>query len=481
MQIHPLLKDCRLTFRAAASSIDLDIVPSDQDGRNFQVHHRWLDYEYVHNQRPTCPLFQSKRANQLQQDPPSRVSEEGTCDCAVERILDILLSELRELSVVKKRKIAQTAQDLLKTMPRNVVLKGREDGEGVEINFQIATDSYFGDFEILVCSETVQEERLYYLAEEDGGEDEPVPAKVDSSAGGVTPDPDSEISPASPADPTSPRNESTDILYRGNTNCATSYTLNISQTPLISGTKYTLILRPYQSQGFYSPSYPLTTPVPVPTNLLCTRASASLETAASLTVTWTSPLPSTGKFRVACVDNADWKHVSPWIGERQYMVTCRKEILEGEIWVGVVAESALGVKSVEAKIVLPPEMEGTTSPEEALEEVVVKKEPEASKEEMEEDSSVRGNSSMDDGGSEGDPDDSECTNNGSDYHTSDDESMNDYESDNDGEDEVFYTGCAPLNPAQFVSPSPARSRPAPDDNEEVLKWERKPVSPCENR
>ena len=434
LQLHPLLKTCKVTFREADDSIDLDIVPATAKN-DYQIHQRWLSYQNVHSQRQTCPLYQiqrSKPENPL-------VPEEGTCDCAVERLLELLLLEFVGLSVGEKRRIAQSAQDLLKTMPRNVVVNASEDAENVEMRFRIGWD-YFGDFDFLVLWGNVKEEEyLYFENREDCMEGEnAIEEDVErpSSQG-------SGIANASPENPTSenspPPNFPFEIVHRGKTKSgATSHTFTISDTPLTPGTSYTLLIRPSQSQSFYSLPIKFTTPVPSPANLVCTRA------ASSLTITWTYPLEG-AKFRVTCVDDDDWIHVSPSIREREFTVP---HVVDREIRVGVVAESQTGIRSAEARVVVPPpEDEETTTTEEETETAVSVEEENVSPSvspSAEEDLSSEEDSNFDDECSEYNPEDESVWSAGED-------------------DEVFYAGCGRADQSQFGDQSPisASSRNSP--------------------
>lgn len=347
MQLHPLLQQCHLIYRAAGATIDLDIIPTKSPGlnhaqRDFHIHHRWLDYTYVHSRRKTCPLFQS-RAN----------DEDGTCDCAIERILYILLAELGgELGVVERKCVEQTAADLFKTMPRDV--KVQEGEAGVEVQWRIATESYCGGFEVVVCGAGYDGAgHLYFQSEE--GEEGDRDTEVNDATATLSPAKDSSTVHStldeSPA-PSGPR------VFQGTTK-TTSYTLDPTTTPLQPGSKYTLLLRPTQSQAFFSPALPFRFPVPAPTNLTCTRNQRSL------VVRWDSPINA--RFLVTISDNAKWGHVSDGIEGNEYLVP---DVVTEEFWVRVVAESG-GVYSAHTTVVVPPlceesGLEEGASPQEVL-------------------------------------------------------------------------------------------------------------------
>jgi len=354
------------------------------------------------------------------------VLDEGTCDCAVERLLDLLLLEFAGLSVTEKRQIAQTAQDLLKTMPRNVVVSASDEGDSMELRFRIRWD-YFGDFEFLVLAENAREEEyLYFENREDDMEGEETIEEDEehhlSQGSGIT-----IASPESPTSENSPRPTfRSEIIHRGKTRSGeTSHTFTISDTPLKPGTSYTLLIRPSQSQSFFSHPVKFTAPVPSPTNVICTRA------ASSLIITWTSPLEG-ATFRVTCGDDDGWVHISPPIRHRDYVVT---HVVDGEIRVGVVAESETGIKSAEAKVVVPPPEDETTGPEEELETVVSMEEEDVVSSSAEEDLSSDENSNLDAESAE---------------YYSEEESVGSAGED----DEMFNAGRGRVDPAPFSHQSP---------------------------
>jgi hypothetical protein len=338
MQLHPFLKRCRLTFRQASVGIRIDIDRDIAKRYDFNVHHRLLDYAYVHSQRKTCPLYQSTQTNE----------DEGTCHCGAEGILNILLAQVGDVHWRDSPEIGQAAMDLFKTMPWNVTV--REVEREVEVQWKITAESYFGGFDVIVCKAGHDGgEHLYFQGEENGeGNDADTTdiANPNSNPGQNVQTKTTQSRSGSP------------ILLRLTTKNTASYTLDPTTAPLQPGTKYTLLLRPAQSQAFYSPTVSFQTPIPAPTNLVCTRKDASL------VVRWDSNI-RTGRFRVAVVDNAEWTHISPWIEGTEYLVP---EVPPREVWVGVVVE-AVGLRSVEARVVVPPlseelAMEKETSPEE---------------------------------------------------------------------------------------------------------------------
>jgi len=409
-----------VTFREADDSSDLDIVPTKN---HYQIHHRWLSYQQVHSQRQTCPLFQSRRSNP--ENPP--VLDERTCDCAVERLLSLLLLEFAGLRVTEQRQIAQTAQDLLKTMPRNVVVSASEKGDSIEMQFRIGWD-YFGEFEFLVLAENAREEEyLYFESREDDTEGEETIEEDNehpsSQGSGIA-------SPEKPTSENSPQSTfPSEIVHRGKTRSgATSHTFNISDTPLKPGTSYTLLIRPFQHQSFFSLPVKFTAPVPSPTNLICTR------NASSLIVTWTSPLES-ATFRVTCADNDDWIHISPPIRQREYVVT---HVVDGVIRVGVVVESESGIKSAEAKVVVPPpDDENTTGSEEEMETAGSMGEDDVVSSSAEEDLSCDEDSNFDDEGTKYYPEEELAGSPGE-----------------DEDDEMIYAGCGHVDPGAFRHRSP---------------------------
>src|SRR5271169_2364723 len=115
LEIHPRL-ECSYKFRGAPKTVEIDIV-RDKGGElsipYFQFHHRWLDYNHVHERRDTCSLFQSKyeRGNQ---------DVDCICDCGGEALVELVLSEIQGLGADEKRQIGHRYRDYLSTIPRNV-------------------------------------------------------------------------------------------------------------------------------------------------------------------------------------------------------------------------------------------------------------------------------------------------------------------------------------------------------------------------
>src|SRR6266496_5442626 len=92
LQIHPRLKECSYVFREAPDSVSIDVVRVKSS--LFEFHHRWVDYDYVHKQRMTCPLFQSKNEKE-------NPDEGSICYCAVEELMNLILPEIEGLSVAE--------------------------------------------------------------------------------------------------------------------------------------------------------------------------------------------------------------------------------------------------------------------------------------------------------------------------------------------------------------------------------------------
>ena len=108
----------QLHFREAPDSVAIDIIRVRP--ACFEFHHRWVDYDYVHKQRMTCPLFRSK--NEIENQ-----NEGSVCYCAVEELMNLILPEIENLSATDKRQIERSYIDLLMIMPRDVSVTSAKD------------------------------------------------------------------------------------------------------------------------------------------------------------------------------------------------------------------------------------------------------------------------------------------------------------------------------------------------------------------
>ena len=89
--LHPVLANCQNEFYDVPDTVGLNILRVKDQDSTFQLHHRLLNFEAVHKERTSCPLYQSHQ---------HRTAPEGeiVCDCAVDELLELLLSEIDEIS-----------------------------------------------------------------------------------------------------------------------------------------------------------------------------------------------------------------------------------------------------------------------------------------------------------------------------------------------------------------------------------------------
>jgi hypothetical protein len=369
LQIHPQLKECSYVFRNAPSSVSIDII-RDSASR-FEFHHRWVDYDYVHEQRKTCPLYQSKNGNENQ-------DEGSICNCAVEELMDLILPEIENLSAAERRQIKKSCVDLLMTMPRDLSVTSAEDEEGIiraEFNWKISATNYFGSFDVMVFPEdygnSPRKEHRYHCISKvvppTGTNNPSTSTVVISSTDPNTPmsspyqssiDSPSTFGGSSPKSPAESVRQTTDFLWQGKAKHSTSLVLDISTTSsIVPGNKFVAMIRPALDNGcFYSLPFAFELPCPSPRKVEVEKVDCGI------TVSWEFLYPTVAKFRVTCESSYNIIYTSSFISGRSHSFSIDDDLLTTELEVTVQAESTAGIRSEQISVDVPAESMNSTSP-----------------------------------------------------------------------------------------------------------------------
>lgn len=368
LQIHPRLKKCNYVFRKAPDSMSIDTICIKSS--RFEFHHRWLDYDYVHKQRMTCPIFQNKNKRESQ-------DESSICDCAVEELMDFILREIEDISPADKRQIERSYIDLLMTMPRDLSVTSAEDEEGIiraVFNWKISATNYCGNFDVFIFPEdygdTARKEHRFHC----------IPRAVPPL--GIS-DPSTSTSVISSTEldsPTSSANQSpidSQSIFGGSSSKlplesatpvsallweeaehSTSLVLDISNTYSIPlGSKFVAMIRPaLDNRCFYSSPFPFTLPCPSPRKVDVQKIGCRI------TVSWEFLCPIVAKFQVTCESLYDITYKSDFISGRSHSFNIDDNLLTTELEVIVQAESDAGIKSMKVVVKVPAELMKSTSP-----------------------------------------------------------------------------------------------------------------------
>jgi len=262
----------------------------------------------VHKERTSCPLFQSHQ---------HRTAPEGeiVCDCAVDELLELLLSEIDEISFKDKKSIKHRHMDLMSNMPRHILVDYKKEmNPPVEISWEVLVSEHFGtDFEVFLFSEndwdTAKENHLYYeTAPVENEDDLEAESETDVESDGPR---SSSARRASTHLSRSPSNKSsnTNYVWQGKTK---NYARNIQLPSSITPDHYFATIRSVQRTGaLYSLPVRVNIPCPCPQNITAEREEGRI------TVKWTFP-ELAAKFKVTCTSIYDTIHTSPMVSGTRY-------------------------------------------------------------------------------------------------------------------------------------------------------------------
>ena len=369
--IHPPLKDCKYIFRHAPPTVEIHIIrtktPTDR-GLHFQLHHRWLDFTQAHQYRQSCPLWQARQV--------SAADKDAVCDCAAEKLFDLVLNEIEELSGGERQKLGNLCKDLLNSMPRHVSAESKEVVPGridTEITWDTSTSKYFKtSFDVFIYasdygSVAKPEHRFHDLSDPaTGGENFPlhppdnhVSSTTQATSQSVPDDSSAKSSPEASRDDLNPPT-ATDYLWRGKAEHSRSITIKCPHSTLSPGKKYIALIRPTEEcQSFYSAPFLFEIQCPSPQNVQAKKVGSEIH------VTWDFPCDINVEYRVICESMFDTHHRSVLLEKSPYSFQVDLDVLSEELEVTVEATSEDGLessRSIPAKI--PAEAIHTTSPSE---------------------------------------------------------------------------------------------------------------------
>lgn len=309
--LHPVLGNCQYGFYEVPETVALNLVRVKDQGLVFKLHHRLLNFEFVHSTRESCPLFQSGRDGVVDKD--------AVCDCAVEELLDLLLPEIHEMTHDDKKYIKRRHKDLLDNMPRHVRVRQQRDFADlkVEISWEVLVSEHFGtDFEVFLLSETswdaVREGHRYYkTSNAESAEDPQSPLSSDSSSPQTQllnePPISSSTSQSMPATPKAPHAE---YVWRGKTSTS-ARTIHLDES-IPPGNHYIAVIRSIAHYGaLYSLPFIVNIPCPSPRHVFVEREDPKIS------VKWTC-FSFPADFKIVCSSIYDTLRTSEMISGTSY-------------------------------------------------------------------------------------------------------------------------------------------------------------------
>jgi hypothetical protein len=137
MLLDPRLAICSYTFHDVPDSVHLDVVRTSiscSTATQFQLNRRLLDFNYVHQGRELCFAFEHFQGN------GGVVEDNIICDCAAEKLIHLILSEVESVGNDEKEELRLLQRDLLKAMPRYLEVLSIENDAG-EIESTLTWDT----------------------------------------------------------------------------------------------------------------------------------------------------------------------------------------------------------------------------------------------------------------------------------------------------------------------------------------------------
>jgi len=343
LQTHPSLKSCTYVFRKVPHTIEINLI---QSNGLFQIHHRWLDFHYAHNDRQSCPLFQRRSIRR-------REEYRAICDCAAEKLFELMVIEMMEFSRPERQRLGNLSRDMLNSMPRHINVVSTEVEPGTietELTWETSSSKYFKfSFEVSVCSSDYASvaKRKYRFYDETADNDMSSKSKTTSPRRRN----DQTVLPTA-----------TDHLWREAVSCSHSVNFKCPHPTLSPGKRYVVLIRPFEPQSFYSAPFEFEIPLPAPLNVEAKKVDTKIH------VTWDFPWSSNVEYRVICESMVDGYrsalHRSEFLNERVYVFEVGPDALSKGFEITVKAKSQDGVKSSRSKVVkVPPEP--TSSSEES--------------------------------------------------------------------------------------------------------------------
>ena len=303
------------------------------------------------------------------------------CDCAVEKLFDLVVNEIEELSGGERQKLGNLFKDMLNSMPRHLSAVSNEVTPGTietEITWDTSCSKYFKtSFDVFVYdsdygSIAKAEHRFHDLSNADTVVPDVPQQQSDGSNSSTLSPKTSENGPVESSVESSPeviREDPipppvADHLWREKAERTRAITIKSPNSTLCPGKKYVALIRPTEErQSFFSEPFEFEIQCPAPQSVEVKKIGSTID------VTWDFPYPDINvEFRVVCESVYKDHHRSVLLSERQYAFTVDLDVLREDLEVTVKAKSENGVKSVRSTPVkVPPEELHTTSPSEQLE------------------------------------------------------------------------------------------------------------------
>lgn len=372
--MHPILKQSTFEFRDVLETVSIDILRdkgSESNGARFHIHQRFLNFDSVHESHASCPLFERLEARGV-------IGFHVVCDCAVEDLMELILSEVDSLAISEKKRIRSQHKRLLEKMPRHLSSTSEETLQGkiqtkiawevfvsghfappFEVSFfpqiygNIAREGHYFHENSFVDPDRTSETLPAHNNEEDvaimliRGGDERTVSVVSSNSSATNERVDSR--PMSPSKSTVNLSSSeglSDCLWQqkspGGSCC---FQWDLSNSPLVAGRKYVALVRAIAAKGsFFSEPLALEISCPAPQNVKVIRDGCQIS------VTWEFPSDVEAQFHLNCSSIYDQIYSSDLGNERKHDFEIRLEDVLLDLDIRVQAISSDQIKSTEVEV-----------------------------------------------------------------------------------------------------------------------------------
>jgi hypothetical protein len=367
--LHPLLESSTFKFLNVPDTVSIDILrdkTSDPTIAHFNLHCRFLNFQSVHRGKSLCPLLDNLDAKKIVGHP--------VCDCAVEDLMDTMLSEVGSLSKPQRKEIRHRCKHLLAGMPRHMRVECVEAEVGniqTKLSWQVSVSDWFRPgFEVSIYPQAYGDAvhaNHRFCPPIDTQDDQtstsstPSTASVNttqseeqtetptgqSTSGSDKIDEQSNSTAASSQVPVDPSESDTvNCLWKGKTeprSCNLQWDTNGS--PLLPGRKYVALVRTATAKGsFYSEPFPFEILCPSPQNVTVKRD------ACRISVIWEFPWDVEAQFRVTCSSIYDQIYSSEFKDDRNHEFLINVDNVPLDLEVTVQAISNGGIRSNEVEV-----------------------------------------------------------------------------------------------------------------------------------
>jgi hypothetical protein len=322
-----------------------------------------------------CPLLDNLGAE--------RKVGQAVCDCAVEDLMDTILSEVGSFSKLQKKDTRFRCKHLLAGMPRHMRAECVEAEVGniqTKLSWQVSLSDWFiPEFEVSIYPQTYGDaahaNHRYYppigtqddqastsdtssMASSDTNqsEDQVQSPTAQSTSGSDHIDEPSDSPASSSHNPS--ESDTIKCLWQGETETGScSLQWDAKSSPLLPGQKYVAIVRSATAKGsFYSEPFPFEILCPAPQNVTVKRDGCRLS------VTWDFPLDVEAQFRVTCSSIYDQIYSSEFKDERNHEFVINLDDVPLDLDITVQAISNDGITSNEVEVHSDPNIARNDSP-----------------------------------------------------------------------------------------------------------------------